>query len=277
MLTVVAVAVGLAAGMVAGGRLRCVTRRHLRRWWLLVAGLGLEALSGHLGTRPAVLACLTAGYACLIVFVAANRLMVGTGVVITGLLLNATVIAIDAGMPVKPAAVVAAGLAHPGQPVPPPAGFRHHLQRPGDHLLALDDRLALRPLHEVLSIGDLVLTVGIADVAANLVMPATAAERRRRRRSRLASARRAAGVAWGSLMQFVVQPRGADATRVSPDFYGLARHRNHSTPAPTAGRNGVPPSTGYHPVASRSRRSSDPPANPRGLPAASAGEKVGLR
>jgi hypothetical protein len=74
-------------------------------------------------------------------------------------------------MPVDPGAVVSAGIA---SPVTLPAvryGPTHHRQTDGDHLLALDDRLPVPWGHLILSLGDVVLAAGIADVAAHLLQP----------------------------------------------------------------------------------------------------------
>lgn len=245
VLTVAALAAGLAAGVAGGGSLGAVGRRRLRLWWLLIPGFGLEALADRLGAPVAAQVAAVTGYACLLAFVVANRLLVGTGVIATGLLLNAAVVSVDGGMPVRPAAVVAAGLARPGLPVPPPAGHRHHLERPGDRFTVLDDREAFLPLHRVFSVGDLVLAVGVADAAAHLVLPATARARRRRRAARWALVRRGGATLGGWLVGLVVQPAVMDATRVGPHFYGLGRNRLRGRrPRPAGGAAAGRPGAG---------------------------------
>lgn len=224
VLTLVALGVGLVAGLAAGGSWRAVGRRRVRLWWLLVPGLGLQVVADRLPWQTAADAVLVAAYLLLLGFVVANRLLVGTGVMAAGLVLNAAVVTVDGGMPVRPAAVVAAGLAPAHGPVPPPTGARHHLQRPGDRLTALDDGVPLAPFHQVVSVGDLVLAVGVADATAHLLLPAASA-RRRRRAARRTRTRRARRLLWAALTAVVVQPRGVDATRVNADYYGLGRHR----------------------------------------------------
>src|SRR5258708_40233478 len=63
-------------------------------------------------------------------------------------------------------------------------GGKRHLERNGDRLMILGDILPDWVFHEVLSFGDLVMSVGIAAVFANLLNPD--------RRPRRGGARRAA-------------------------------------------------------------------------------------
>ena len=190
MLTFVALGAGVLAGVAVGGRLRNLARTSVRWWVLLLPGLGLVVLAAHLTGGTLSRTAVVAGYACLIVVAAANRRLAGAGVVAVGLLLNAAVISVDSGMPVRAAALRSAGLAGPGPISGPRPGSVHHLEHGGDHLQWLDDRVALRPLREVVSVGDLVLAVGIADVVGHVwlgdeVGRRRAGMRRRRRRARL--------------------------------------------------------------------------------------------
>lgn len=187
-LTILALVVGLGLGLAAGGRLGRLGRRPVRRPALLVAGIAAQLLAALLGGRPA-LALLLCAYGLLLAFALANLSLTGMGLVVLGLGLNALVIAADGGMPVTGAAAVAAGvatqaqvhrLAHPGPDLRPVSSGRHHLARSSDHLLVLSDALPLRPLGEVVSFGDLVLAVGVIDVAARLVRPRRPVHARRR-------------------------------------------------------------------------------------------------
>jgi hypothetical protein len=156
-------------GLALGGDVRHVATWRLRSWWLLVPGvLGqIAADRWHLAGLGIVV--LLAAYGCLLVFAARNILLVGMGVVAVGLLANLTVITVNGGMPVHPAAVVQAGLATPEQLADVAYGRRHHPETGKDHLTFLDDRLPLAPVHQVLSIGDLILAFGMGDMIANLV------------------------------------------------------------------------------------------------------------
>ncbi len=176
-LSALALVLGGVIGLVLGGDVRHLATWRLRSWWLLVPGAvgQVAADRWHLAGWGTVV--LLAAYGCLLVFVGRNILLVGMGVVAVGLIANLAVITVDGGMPVHPAAVIRAGIAAPDQLAAVGYGRRHHLETGGDHGTFLDDRLPVGSVHQVLSIGDLILFVGVADVAANLV------RRPRRRRA----------------------------------------------------------------------------------------------
>src|SRR5258708_9551501 len=86
-------------------------------------------------------------------------------------------------------------------------GGKRHLERNGDRLMILGDILPDWVFHEVLSFGDLVMSVGIAAVFANLLNP----DRRPRR--------------WGT-------PRAANSGPAHwPPASGRARHPARPPPA----------------------------------------------
>src|SRR3546814_18871704 len=74
----------------------------------------------------------------------------------------------DLGMPVRPAALVEAGLATddelPTLTVDPP----RHLETSADRFAVLGDVLPLAPLNEVVSFGDLIVVAGAADAVRAL-------------------------------------------------------------------------------------------------------------
>jgi hypothetical protein len=179
LFTALALVAGTAAGLVTGGRPRHVGTHSVRAWWLLLAGFLLQAGVARLDLGPAGTVVLLTGYGCLLAFASFNRALIGMGVVALGLAANALVIGINGGMPVRPAAVVAAhitseqGLPHVNY------GNRHHPEGHGDRLGWLGDIVPIRQLHEVVSFGDLILGVGVGAVIAHLLHP------RRRRLLRL--------------------------------------------------------------------------------------------
>jgi hypothetical protein len=171
LLLVLAVVVGVGVGLAAGGRLRHLDTHPVAWPWLLVVGAVLEAVAGHWHLPGGSTWATIAGGVCLLGFALRNLVLTGMGIVAAGLLANIAVIGIDHGMPVDPGAVVSAGIA---SPIALPAvryGPTHHRQTAGDHLVALDDRLPVPWGHLILSLGDVVLAVGIADVAAHLLQP----------------------------------------------------------------------------------------------------------
>lgn len=180
--TFVAVLAGLTGGLAAGGRLANVSRRPLRVLGALGAAVVLQALPVLIDVGDATaLACILGSYALLLAFTAANLRLVGMPVVLLGLVLNIAVITLNAGMPVRAEALLtverdlaAADLAAVD------FGAKRHLETGEDRLAFLGDVVPVRVLGEVLSFGDLILAVGIADVVFRLLGP-TAAVRRRRR------------------------------------------------------------------------------------------------
>jgi hypothetical protein len=165
--TVLAAAVGLIIGLLAGGSLKRLGERRFRLWPLLPLGVVLQLpFVDRLGFGG-----LLASYACLLAFALANIRLVGMGLVAVGIGLNTVPIAVNGGMPVDRDAIVEARITST-------AGLRtlhldrkHHLERDSDTLTVLADIIPVRPLKEVISFGDVVLAVGVADVIYHLLRP----------------------------------------------------------------------------------------------------------
>jgi hypothetical protein len=175
--TVLALVVGAAIGHLAGGRLRHVTGHPLRAWSLLVAGFLLQAAAARLDLGAIGAVALFASYVCLLAFALVNWALIGMGVVVVGLAANGLVILVNGGMPVRGRAVVAAHIAAESQLFGVDYGRLHHREGSGDKFRSLGDIVPVPQIHQVLSFGDLVLAVGVADVVVHLFRP-----RRRQRR-----------------------------------------------------------------------------------------------
>lgn len=170
-LTAVALFTGVVLGVVAGGRLASLADVHLRWWGVLAAGVALQVLAGPLGLggRPGTTA-VAGSYLCLLAFALANRALAGMPVILVGLALNATVILVNGGMPVRAEAVAAVGL-DPERIDPADLGAKRHLEGPDDRLTFLGDVLPVRPLGEVVSVGDVVLATGVAALLFRVLRP----------------------------------------------------------------------------------------------------------
>jgi len=106
----------------------------------------------------------------VLAFVFSNLRRLGMGVVAIGLALNLVPIALNRGMPVRPAALVRAGAVDTGADAARlHLGAKRHLQRGSDVLTALGDAIAVPATHEVVSFGDLVLAAGLGAVAFGVV------------------------------------------------------------------------------------------------------------
>jgi hypothetical protein len=157
-LVVFALASGLLAGLLLGGSVRRLTAVRLRGAGLLLAGAACEFSTRWVGGAAAA-GIMVAGYVLLICFAVRNAGITGMVLVAVGLLANLTVITVDRGMPVR---ALPAGVSD---------GWRHHGERPGDHLTGLSDVVPLAPLGETVSAGDIVLSLGVATTVVALMRP----------------------------------------------------------------------------------------------------------
>jgi Family of unknown function (DUF5317) len=173
--------VALLAGFVIGRSIppgpRHVAGMRVRWWGLVPAGVGLAGLAGRLDGALAVVIVI-AGLGALVAFTSRNLQMAGMGVLTIGLVLNLVAVLVNAGMPVRPASLVSAGVVDSAGDVDDSAltGYRH-VEHPGERLPALGDVIPVPFGTTVVSFGDIVIAFGVADVVAHLV-------RRRRRNER---------------------------------------------------------------------------------------------
>jgi hypothetical protein len=158
-LVALALALGVLAGLLLGGRLRHLAGTRLRSVGLLVGGAVGEFAGSRWGAGAVGTAIVVAGYLLLISFALRNVAVTGMVLVAFGLLANVTVIALNGGMPVR------------GLPAGATYGTRHHAQRPGDRLTGLADVIHLPALGEIVSPGDLVLGLGVATVVVAVMRP----------------------------------------------------------------------------------------------------------
>jgi hypothetical protein len=164
VLTVAAAAVvGVLVGRLTGGSTAHLAQQRVRSWGLVVGAAALQA-GAHLSAfEGAAVAMVLASGVLLGVCAARNLHLVGMGLVLAGIALNTGVIALNGGMPVRASAADDAGVRA--------VGAAHHLERDDDFLMALADVIPFSPTGEVLSFGDLVLAVGLADLGARAMHP----------------------------------------------------------------------------------------------------------
>jgi len=164
LLSLIAVAVGLTIGALAGGSWRHAARAPVKNLALLLAGAACECVAAWWGSGWAGFGLVVAGFAFLLGFAASNLAITGMVLVAAGLLSNLVVIVVNGGMPVR------------GAPATATYGPRHHGLRPGDHLTGLADVVHVGFLGQTISAGDIVLAVGVATVIAALLQPARRGE-----------------------------------------------------------------------------------------------------
>jgi len=172
----IAMLVALLLPLVTGGSYQRLLDTRVSWTWMLAAGLGVQLLLEFVSPprqywHNVGFGLLVASYALILAFVGRNLLLRGMSIVLIGIACNALVITVNQGMPVKlPPAWRNQSFAQ--------ATVKHHPRQPGEQLLFLSDIIVLRhPYDTVMSFGDLILAVGLCDVAFH-------ASRRPRRRHR---------------------------------------------------------------------------------------------
>jgi len=160
----IAIAVALLIPAITRGSYARLFGTEWRLGWLLFAGLAIQIFLEYY-TLPRDrwhdlgFGLLVASYVLILGFVARNFVLRGMGIVAIGIACNFLVIALNQGMPVKiPLKWQQEQWAQPT--------VKHHLQQPDDKLRFLSDIIVLKePYDTVLSFGDLILAVGLCDVA----------------------------------------------------------------------------------------------------------------
>jgi hypothetical protein len=171
LLTGTAVVAGVGIGWLLPHPGNRFSRARLEFLAVLVGGLLLSRLAGHID-GGAGLAVQLASYAALIGFALLNMQLPGTGVLAIGLGLNALVIALNGGMPVRASALVDARLAvsEDRTQFVELRGERH-IEEPDDRITFLGDIIPIRPIRQVVSFGDLVLGIGIVTLIVGVLRP----------------------------------------------------------------------------------------------------------
>jgi hypothetical protein len=165
LLTVVAAAVVV---LVTWGDPRRLARLEISGVWLLFVGLaiqiGIEFVDVPKDQIEALgYGFLMASYAFILAFCFVNLSTRGFGVIAVGIALNALVIGLNQGMP-----TAAIGNDAAGNRVEKPIeqSVKHRPESDSDLLSFLGDKIVLpEPFDEVLSAGDLVIAVGICELA----------------------------------------------------------------------------------------------------------------
>jgi hypothetical protein len=173
LLLVVAVLGGLAAGWLRQPIGARGVRPAIRRLPLLALGAFGTALAQLLEDDAATLA-LGGSLAVLLSFVAANAHLTGVLVIGCGLLLNLLAVVLNSGMPVRGEALVSAGVVEQEELATTTFRGARHLETGADSLAVLGDILPVPVAREVLSFGDLIILLGVADALRDVA-------RRRRR------------------------------------------------------------------------------------------------
>lgn len=172
---VVALVVGWAIGILRGGRISYLRRVRINVPLLAILAIGTSvALDRSAISAPSLIALV--GIAATIAFVVRNIHLVGVVVVGIGLIANLAPVMLNGAIPVRPGALVEAQIIQPDEIGRVTLAGSRQLSDDSTLLSTLGDTIPLRPTRQVISYGDLILMIGLADVLAN------AMTRRRRRR-----------------------------------------------------------------------------------------------
>jgi Family of unknown function (DUF5317) len=166
LVLLIAVAVALVIPLVTRGSYKRLLGAEWHLGWVLFAGLGIQIFLEYVSIprdrwHDVGFGLLVASYVLILGFAARNFVLRGMGIVIIGIACNALVITLNQGMPVK------IPVKWQNQTWTQPT-VKHHPQQPDDKLRFLSDIIVLEhPYDTVLSFGDLILAVGLADLAFN--------------------------------------------------------------------------------------------------------------
>jgi hypothetical protein len=184
-LFILVVVAGVVAGWVRGGDLPGLARTHVRGRSTALACLAVQALVGAAVVRaigmPRTLGAvlLIAALAALVAVARANGQLPGVPLLALGLLLNLLVTVANLGVPVSAATLQRAAVPVE-RPLPQRPDAKHVLQGPSARLVVLSDRLAVRPLRTVTSVGEVAEFAGLFLLLQHaMVLGATPGRRRR--------------------------------------------------------------------------------------------------
>lgn len=169
VVTVVLLAV--ATSYARGGRMRNIATAPLHHGWLLGVGVVLQiavdlgAARGWLGVDAWwTYGLLLVSQLFVVGWVVANRHLPGLVLVAAGLAANALVMAANGSMPVSPDAIAALGI---GDVEVPPG--KHVLLDDATRLPWLADVIPVPPLRSIISVGDILLAIGLLPLTHRLM------------------------------------------------------------------------------------------------------------
>ena len=168
---VIPVCIGAAVGLVRGGRIDHVTRLRFRVPLLILVALVVQASLGHApaGARvPLVLVtyAVAGGWTAMNWGGRDRSVRLALAFVVAGWALNLAVMAPNGAMPVSARALERLGV-RAGYDVENGHLSKHRLSDAGTPLRWLGDTIAVPPLRAVISVGDIVLAIGIATMVVS--------------------------------------------------------------------------------------------------------------
>jgi uncharacterized protein DUF5317 len=148
-------------GLLVGGRPSALASLKVRWTPAALIGLALQLAPFPGDTLPLVMLFVSFVFLTAFAVVNLRAKVSGFVLILIGVLMNFTVIAVNQGMPVARDALVAS---HQQETLPillERPGAKHHLAGSGDRLMFLADVIPLPPLEQVVSLGDVLAYTGV--------------------------------------------------------------------------------------------------------------------
>lgn len=170
-----AVGAGLLFGFLRRGRLTSIARTRIRHPEFLAVTIGCSLFIDLADFGPAGLIALV-GLIGGLAFAMVNGHLIGMWIIAIGIAANLLPVAVNGAMPVRPEALVEAEMVTAEElPRTSLTGARE-LADDETFLAFLGDTFPVRWTKQVVSVGDLIMMVGLTDLVTNLML-----QRRRRR------------------------------------------------------------------------------------------------
>lgn len=173
--TLIAVCVGLIIGFLRRGRLASIARTRIRHPEFLAVAIAASLFIDASDAGPSGTIALV-GFIGGLAFAIVNLHLAGMTVIAVGITANLLPIALNGAMPVRPEALVEAEMVTAEELPRVSLSGARELSDDSTMLAVLGDTFPVRWTGQVVSIGDLIMMVGLADVVSNLML-----QRRRRR------------------------------------------------------------------------------------------------
>ncbi|MEM9465885.1 MAG: DUF5317 family protein [Actinomycetota bacterium] len=172
---VLAIIIGLVVGVARRGRLRAVAGTRVASLPLFVVAVAVGIAVDRVDLPGSGWWALV-GLIAALAFVVRNLMLVGMAVIGVGIIANLVPIALNGATPVRGEALVDAGMIAADEIDRVVLSGPREIADDTTALAWLGDTIPLAVADQVVSFGDLIILVGVADVIANLMV------RRRRRR-----------------------------------------------------------------------------------------------
>ena len=150
-------------GLLLGGRLSNLARLRIRRVPAAVEGLAQQLAPVPGNTSPLLLLYVSFALLAWFAIVNIHSRVPGAWLILAGIWLNFTVIAVNQGMPVSREALVRSDQMDTLELLVKEGGAKHHLAGPSDQVLFLGDVIAIGPpVRQAVSAGDVFTYAGVA-------------------------------------------------------------------------------------------------------------------